>query len=84
MKRVLCGALLAAAAFTAVPAHAYQAYDVNVLVWTEPNRVGVGAEYSRDGRNYDPVGAAYVDPTTGRVCAGLSYQIPVCLPPELT
>ena len=77
MKRVLCGLVLGAAAFAAAPANA-AGYGVKVTPSTE-GRVGVGVEYTRDGKNYDPVGGAYWNPSTGEVCAGMSYQIPVCV-----
>lgn len=78
MRRVLVGVLLGAAAFTSVPAQAAPPLYVQPHVWVGPDRVGVGASYSRDGNNYDPVGAAYVSPSSGRACVGFSYQIPLC------
>lgn len=78
MKRVLCAVLFGAAAFTAVPADA-AGYDVNVVVWNSPGQVGVGAEYTTNGSNYEPLGSAYVNPQTGAVCFGLSFQTGTCV-----
>lgn len=80
MKRVLLGLAIGAAALTSAPAHAAGGYDVDVHLYTGPDRVGAGASYSRDGQNYDPVGAAWFEPGTGRVCGGLSYQTGICTP----
>lgn len=80
MRRLLSLSLLGAAVLAAAPASATEAYRVNPQVTVGPDRVSVGVEYSRDnGRTWDPVGGAYADPQDGEVCAGLSYQIPVCV-----
>lgn len=78
MRRLLGGLLLGTAALTTVPAQAAPPLYVRPHVWVTEDRVGVGAEYGRDGQNYDPVGAAYVDPSDARACVGFSYQIPLC------
>ena len=83
MKRALCLALLGAAALSAVPAHAAEKYDV-VITHHEDNGVFVGVGFTRDngsGPRYTPIGGAGVNTETGAVCAGLSYQVPVCVGP---
>lgn len=79
MKRLLCAAVIAAAAATAAPANAETAWPVQPHVWNRPDRVGVGASYDVRGQNYQPLGAAWVNPQTGEVCVGFSYQIPQCV-----
>lgn len=83
MRRLLCLSLLAVAAFAGGTAQAVEGYRVRPDVAAGPDRVGVSAEYSRDnGRSWDPVGGAYVDPQDGEVCAGLGHQIPLCVDAE--
>lgn len=76
MKRVLCAALLGAAAL-ATPASAAQDIGVRVTPSTE-GRVGVFVSYKTSGDRYYPLGGAYYDTTTGEACVGFSYQIPQC------
>jgi ribose 5-phosphate isomerase RpiB len=73
MKRVLCGALLAAAAF-AVPAHAAQ--DPGISVTPHADETGVGVSTTV---NHQPGVAAYYHTSTNTFCAGMSYQIPFCV-----
>jgi hypothetical protein len=82
MKRIVCAALLGVAAFAA-PASAAE-YGVEPIVWNDENRVGVGARYKVNGGGYDPVGAVYYNKNTGEVCAGLSYQIPLCVGSQIS
>lgn len=76
MKRVLCATLLAVAALGA-PANA-TGYDVDVAVWNDENRVGLGSSYTTNGHTYYPLGAVWVNRNTGEICAGFSYQMPQC------
>jgi len=73
MKRVLCGALLAAAAF-AVPAHAAQ--DPGISVTPHADETGVGVSTTV---NHQPGAAAYYSSSANKVCAGFGYQIPLCI-----
>jgi hypothetical protein len=72
MKRVLCGALLAAAAF-AVPAHAAQDPGISVTPHADEHGVGVGSTI-----NHQPGFAAYYNTDTNTFCTGFSYEIPFC------
>lgn len=82
MKRILCAALLGAAAL-ATPAAAdplgNTAIGVRPVVHNDGNRVGVGAEYNV-GHGWQPFGGAYVDQAQGEACVGFSYQVPQCVP----
>ncbi|HVF05585.1 MAG TPA: hypothetical protein VNA20_12160 [Frankiaceae bacterium] len=78
MKRLLAGLVLATAAVPAGAAQAASTWPVQPVVWTEDDRVGAGAFYDLNGTNYRPLGGAWVNPQTGEVCVGLSYQIPQC------
>jgi hypothetical protein len=74
MKRALCAAVLAAAAF-APAAHAGQPLPVTVVVWTDSSRVGAGTTlFGQPGL------VVYVKPDTGQVCAGFGDGIPLCTP----
>ena len=78
MKRLLCAAILtSASAIAAAPANA-TGYDVDVIVWNDANRVGAGTRYTTDGSHYYPLGGVWLNPSTGEVCVGFSYQIPQC------
>ncbi len=74
MKRVLCGALLAAAAFSTVPAGAAEPLSNYVRVRVDDNGVGVGT-----GIPGQPLLGARYDKNTGVVCVGFSYQVPQCV-----
>jgi opacity protein-like surface antigen len=74
MKRILCGAVVAAAAFASVPAHAAQSVDPVVTIKNDENGTGVGT-----GLPGQPLFGAYWNKTTGRVCVGFSYQVPQCV-----
>lgn len=75
MKRVLCVALLASAAFATVPAQAAEYLPKpTVTVQNDENGVGVGT--SIPGQ---PLVGVYYNRTTGKLCAGFSYQIPQCV-----
>lgn len=74
MKRALCAAALATAAF-APAAHASQPLPVTVTVWTDSTRVGVGTTvFGQPGL------VVYVKPGTGEVCAGFGDGVPICTP----
>lgn len=75
MKRVLCAALLGAAAL-ATPASAAPQIGVRPYVRTD-NGVSVGFFYSTNG-SYEPGLGAHVG--GGRACVGFSYQLPLCTP----
>ncbi|HEV2891069.1 MAG TPA: hypothetical protein VGX28_11910 [Frankiaceae bacterium] len=72
MKRVLCGALLAAAAFTCVPAHAAQEIKY-VSVENDDDGLSVGT-----GMPGQPLFGVRYSKTSGNVCFGFSYQVPFC------
>ncbi len=74
MKRVLSGALLAAAAFTSVPAQAAEPISEYVKVRVDGNGVGVGT-----GIPGQPLFGARYDSNTGEICVGFSYQVPQCV-----
>lgn len=77
MKRVLCAALLGAAAL-ATPASAGPGIRVEPTVTNRPDRVGVFVSYDF-GHGEEPLGGAWVNPQTGQVCVGFSFQIPQCV-----
>lgn len=72
MMRVLCAVALGATALLSVPAHAGQPVVVNHEV--DGDTISVGVTYGDQ-----PVGGAYVHPKSGTACAGLSYQLPLCV-----
>ena len=74
MKRALCAAALATAAFAPM-AHASEPLPVTVTVWTDATRVGVGTTLFGQ-----PALVVYVKPTTGQVCVGFGDGIPLCSP----
>ncbi|HEX8002764.1 MAG TPA: hypothetical protein VF519_08720 [Mycobacteriales bacterium] len=75
MKRVLCGALLAAAAF-AVPAQATGGPDLGPYVTVYNNEYGAGVG---TGIPHQPLFGAHLNKTTGELCVGFSYQVPQCV-----
>jgi hypothetical protein len=76
VKRVLCGLVVAGAAFVAVPAHATDPGTVGVDVRNDDNSVGVFTTL------FDQPGAGvYQNKHTGQVCVGFSYQVPQCTEP---
>lgn len=75
MKRVLCGALLAAAAFATTPANAAE-YLPKPTVTVVNNEYVVGVGTSIPGQ---PLVAVYYYKQTGTLCAGFSYQVPQCV-----
>lgn len=80
MRRLLSLSLLGVAVLAGGPASATEGPRVRPDVTVGPDRVGVGAEYStNNGRSWLPLGAVYVDPQDGEVCAGLGHQIPLCV-----
>jgi hypothetical protein len=72
MKRLVCAALVAGAAFASAPAEA-AIVDVNVYQYGSVVGVGVGFPHQ-------PLVGASVDTATAQVCAGFSLQRPVCTP----
>ena len=76
MKRVLCGAIVAAAAFTAVPAQAQQGPAVEPVVTIRNDENGIGVGTTLPGQ---PLLGARYDYATGKLCAGFSYQVPQCV-----
>jgi hypothetical protein len=75
MKRVLCLAVVAGAAFVSVPADATTGPVPGVIIWSDSHRTGVGT-----GIPGQPLLSVYVDHDAHEACAGFSYQIPVCVP----
>ena len=73
MKRVLCAALLGAAAFAVTPAHASE-IPAHVTPVVNEHRVGVYTSYGTQ-----PLAGAWVNRDTGAVCVGFGYGIPVCV-----
>jgi hypothetical protein len=78
MKRVLVALAIGGAALATAPAHASES-PVQVQVTNDANQVGVGVLYGTNG-HYLPLGGVFVNKNTGRVCFGLSYQVPFCTP----
>lgn len=76
MKRVLCGALLAAAAFASVPAHAATDPIAITIVTIENDEDGLGVGTGIPGQ---PLFGARYNKTTGVLCVGFSYQVPQCV-----
>ena len=75
MKRVLCGALLAAAAFASVPAQAAEYLPKPTVNYhVDENGFGIGT-----GIPGQPLVGARYDRSTGELCAGFSYQVPQCV-----
>ena len=76
MKRVLCGALLAVAAFSAVPAQA-AAPDLSdfVRVWNNQYGTGVGT-----GIPGQPLVGVWTDNIHDELCVGVSEMVPQCVP----
>jgi hypothetical protein len=76
VKRVLCGLLVAGAAFVTVPAHATDPDTAGVQTRNDDDATGVGTTV-----NGQPGVAVYRNNHTGSVCVGMSYQIPFCTGP---
>jgi len=71
-KRVLCGLVLAAAAFAAAPAQA--APDLPVKVTVNEHEISVTS-----GVPGQPLLSVHVNRDTGEVCLGFSEQVPFCV-----
>jgi hypothetical protein len=76
VKRVLCGLVVAGAAFVTVPAHATDPGTVGVQTRNDESATGVGTTVFGQ-----PGAAAYRNNQTGQVCVGFGYQIPQCTEP---
>ena len=76
MKRVLCAALLATAAF-AVPANASVGPDLSQYVRVYNDQYGYGVGTSIPGQ---PLVGVYHSNRTGKTCVTVSEMVPQCVP----